>query len=222
MQMVIPFRTIGQRNFVPSGTYGWAAYLNRAAWDDWSSYCTQFYLTVVDADGVQHGVGQVKIGQRGLKPHGSALNLPDGYRKPSVPTTFEQLDEAFFSVGQDEDYYAKLVELGHAVREQVLTCLRDVAFDSERWQWAKDEDVMIGSLLRSVTSSTVQGQFRRMAQHGDARLTKFRFTYSPPKRLGEGAPPFRLDLSLIRSPLSQLMFTCSSAEMVWERHDCCL
>ena len=195
MPISISFRIIGQGGSVPSGGTGWAAYLNRDKWDDWGKYCTQFYLTVVDAEGAQHGIGQVKIGQRGLKPHGVTAELPVGHRKPNVPSTFEQLDEAFFSVGQDDDYYAKLAELGDAVREQVLTCLRDVAFDSERWQWAKDEDVMGESLLRSVTSSTVQGQFRRMA-HGDARLTQFQFTYSPPKRLGDGAPPFTLDFSV--------------------------
>ncbi len=180
---------------VLSEATGWAAFLNRDRWDDWGIYCTQFYLTVVDADGVQHGVGQVKIGQRGLKPHGMTAQLPAGHREPNVPSTFVELDESFFSVGQDDDYYAKLGELGDAVREQVLTSLRDVAFDGERWQWAKYEDVMGESLLRSITSSTVQGQFRRMA-HGDSRLTKFRFTYSPPASLGNGAPPFTLDFNV--------------------------
>lgn len=51
------------------------------------------------------------------------------------------------------------------------------------------------SLLRSVTRSTVEGQFRRMA-HGDARVTSYDFTYSPPKRMGDGAPPFTLDFSV--------------------------
>lgn len=51
------------------------------------------------------------------------------------------------------------------------------------------------SLLRSVTRSTVEGQFRRMAR-GDARVTRYEFSYSPPKRLGEGAPPFELEFSV--------------------------
>jgi predicted ATPase len=195
MPSPLSFHTIAPRASVPSGATGLAAYLNRDDWDDWGSYCTQFYLTVVDSEGLLHSIGQVKIGQRGLKPHAAAVELPVGHRKPNVPSRFEELDDEFFSVGQDEDYYAKLGELGDAVREQVLSCLRDVAFDLDRWQWAKEEDVMVDSLLRSVTSSTVQGQFRRMA-HGDARLTQFHFTYSPPKRRGDGSPPFTLDFSV--------------------------
>jgi len=191
----IQFRIIGPRARVPSGTHGWSAYLGHDQWDDWGKYCTQFYLTVVDQDGEQHGIGQVKIGQRGLKPHEASAELSPGHRTPNLPSAFEQLDDDFFSVGQDEEYYANLGALGDKVREQVLTCLHDVAWDKERWEWAKDEYVMGESLLRSLTRSTVEGQFRRMA-HGDARVTRYDFAYSPPKRLGDGAPPFTLDFSV--------------------------
>jgi hypothetical protein len=192
----IPFHVIDPRAKILSDAQGWSAYLNRDYWDDWNKYCTQFYLTVVDQNGEQHGIGQVKIGQRGLMPHKPPTDeLPPGYRRPNVPSAFEQLDDDFFSVGQDEEYYSNLGALGDTVREQILTCLRDVAWDKKHWEWAKDEDVMRESLLRSVTRSTVEGQFRRMA-HGDARVTPYYFTYSPPKRLGDGAPPFMLDFSV--------------------------
>jgi len=191
----IPFHVIAQRATVPSSAQGWSAYLNRDFWDDWGKYCTQFYLTVVDQDGEQHDIGHVKIGQRGLKSHVAHAELPPGHRKPNISPAFDQLDDDFFSVGQEEEYYANLGALGDAVREQVLTCLCDVARDKVRWEWAKDEDVMGVSLLRSITRSTVEGQFRRMA-HGDARVTPYRFAYSPPKRLGDGAPPFTLDFSV--------------------------
>lgn len=128
----IQFHVIGPRARVPSGTKGWSAYLNSDQWDDWGKYCTQFYLTVVDKEGEHREIGQVKIGQRGLKPHGASAKIPRGYRNPNVPATFEQLDNDFFSVGQDEEYYANINDLGDTIREQVLTCLRDVARDSER------------------------------------------------------------------------------------------
>lgn len=192
---VLTFRIIDRRTRIPSDAVELSAYLERDQWDDWGKYCTQFYLTIVDQDGEQHGIGHVKIGQRGLKPHAGSADLPPGHRKPNISSTFEQLDDDFFSVGQDEDYYANIGALGDSVRALVLTCLRDVAWDKERWEWAKDEDVMGESLLRSVTRSTVDGQFRRMA-HGDARVTRYDFAYSPPKRLGDGAPPFTLDFSV--------------------------
>lgn len=191
----LAFQVIGQRTRVPSNAQGWLAYLNRDQWDDWGKYCTQFYLTIVDQDGKQHQIGQVKIGQRGLKPHGGSADLPAGHRKPNLPSTFEQLGDDFFSVGQDDEYYANLSALGDTIREQVLTSLCDVAWDKERWEWAKDEDVMGESLLRSVSRSTVNGQFRRMA-HGDARVTPYNFSYSPPKRMGDGGPPLTLEFSV--------------------------
>ena len=191
----MPFHVIGQNASVPSGDTGFSAYLNRDRWDDWGEYCTQFYLTIVDEAGGHHGVGQVKIGQCGLKPHKVSTTLPAGHRKPSVPQEFEQLDDDFFSVGPDDDYYANLATLGDTVRENVFTALRDVAFDEACWELSKDEYVMGQSLLRSLTASTVTGQFRRMAR-GDARLTRYDFAYSPPKRLGDGAPPFTLDFSV--------------------------
>ncbi|WP_197710739.1 AAA family ATPase [Halorhodospira halochloris] len=191
----ILFHIIGPRASVPLAAKRWSAYLSRDQWDDWGKYCTQFYLTVVGQDGEQHDIGQVKIGQRGLKPHGGSAELPPGHRKPNVPSAFEQLEDDFFSVGQDDEYYANLGSLGDTVRERILTCLRDVAWDKERWEWAQKEYVMEESLLRSVTRSIVEGQFRRMA-HGDARVTRYDFAYTPPKRLGDGAPPFTLDFSV--------------------------
>ena len=191
----IQFYVIDQQAKVQATAQGWSAYLNRDRWDDWGKYSTQFYLTVVDQDGEQHAIGQVKIGERGLKPHPWAPHLQPGHRKPSVPSAFERLDDDFFSVGQDDEYYANLSALGDSIRERVLICLRDIALDIERWEWAKDEYVTQESLLRFVTRSTVEGQFRRMA-NGDARVTRYDFAYTPPKRLGDGAPPFTLDFSV--------------------------
>lgn len=189
------FRILSPRNTVPPGAKGWAAYLKRDQWDDWRKYCTLFHLTVVDQAGELHDIGELKIGERGLKPYRDSPDLPPGHRKPNVPASFSQLADEFFSVGQDDEYYTNLSALGDTIREQVLTCLRDVAWDKDRWEWAKDEHVMEESLLRSVTRSTVEGQFRRMS-HGDARVTRYDFVYSPPKRLGDGAPPFKLDFSV--------------------------
>ncbi len=195
----ILFHVIGPREQVPAKAKAGNAYLNRDRWDDWGKYCTQFYLTIIDNEGISRPIGQVKIGQRGLQGH-HTHDVP-GHRTPEVPLDFQELADDFFSIGQDEDYYGNLNALGDAVRQKVLACLRDVAFEDSRWSWAKDEEVMKESLLRSVTTTTVVGQFRRMA-HGNARLTPFNFLYTPPKRLGDGAPPFALDFTV--DPDSQI------------------
>jgi len=191
----LTFFVIKSKEKVPSSAEKWSAYLNSDLWDDWGKFCTQFYLTIVDGERKQHGIGQLKIGQRGLKAHSGKPPIPKMHRKPAVGTSFKKLGDAFFSVGQDEDYYANLSKLEEKVRELVLTALGDVAWDHARWDWAKDEYVMGESLLRSVTRQTVEGQFRRMAR-GDARVTPFDFSYQPPKRLGDGEPPFRLTFSV--------------------------
>jgi len=160
-------------------------------WDDWRKYRTQFYLTIVDEEGGQNPIGLVKVGQVGLKPHPNALRIPPGHRKPAIEKQFDELSESFFSVGQDETYYENLARLGDKIRTEVLTRLRDVALNIDIWNRAKSEYVMEESLLRSISVSTVEGQFRRMA-HGGARLTRYSFSYLPPRRLGEGDPPFEL------------------------------
>jgi len=191
----LPFYVVDQSAKAPRSVKGWWAYLNRDNWDDWRKYRTQFYLTVVDPEGQEHEIGQVKIGARGLKPHAAAADLPPGYRRPTIDSSFHQLDEECFSVGQDEEYYSNLNALGDAIREHILVALRDVAWDNELWESVQDEDVLGESLLRSITRSTVGGQFRRMAR-GDARVTRYEFSYSPPKRLGDGAPPYDLNFSV--------------------------
>lgn len=197
----IPFHILPANVKIPADVNGWSAYLNIDYWDDWGKYRTQFYLTVVDPNGQKHAIGQVKIGSRGLKPHAGGADIPSGYRYPRLESDFTQLDIDCFSVGQDEEYYSNLDELGDPIREQVLVALRDVAWDVDLWKSIKDEYVMEESLLRSVTRSTVEGQFRRMAR-GDARVTRYEFSYSPPKRLGDGAPPFELEFSVDpRSPI---------------------
>lgn len=183
---------IGPGAPLPALGAGWSGVLRRDRWDDWDKYCTQFYLSLVDPNGEKHPIGNVKIGEVGLKPHAAAKEIPPGHRRPNIRPAFEALGENFFSVGQEETYYETLTKLGDSVREEVLRSLADVAFDSQKWELARDEYVMGESLLRFITVSTVTGQFSRMA-HGGARLTKFRFTYSPPKRLGDGQPPYALE-----------------------------
>lgn len=191
MPTVLEFHVISPKARVPQTAEGPVAYLNEDKWDDWGKFCTQYFLTVVDEQGTHHHIGDLKIGERGLKPHRSSPEPPVGYREPDVPFEFSQLGEEFFSLGQSEDYYANLTGLGNALRERILTALCDVAWDEERWNWAKSEEVMTESLLRSLTQTTVEGQFRRMA-NGHARVTSYRFDYAPPASEGPADPPFNL------------------------------
>ena len=191
----LKFYLLSSDEYIPADAIGWSGYLDIDYWDDWRKYRTQFYLTMVDPDGHKHRIGQLKIGSKGLKPHSGGQDIPSGHRYPDLKESFKMLDEGYFSLGQDEEYYENLRNLPDVIRERILTALKDVAADSDLWNWARNEYVMEESLLRYITSSTVEGQFRRMAR-GDARATRYEFSYSPPKRLGDGAPPFKLQFSV--------------------------
>ncbi|HEY3278207.1 MAG TPA: AAA family ATPase [Syntrophorhabdaceae bacterium] len=144
-------------------------------WDDWFSYSTMYSLIVYDGNGEGFHAGSVKIGEFGMAR---------GQRRADVPDQFDQLDENFFSLGQDFSYYETLNELGPELRDEVLRALRDMALDQDLFQRSLAERVTGVSLLRSVTRSTVQGQFCRLAR-GGARLSRYQFTYTlaKPKRI---------------------------------------
>jgi AAA domain, putative AbiEii toxin, Type IV TA system len=127
-------------------------------------------LVVFDASGAEHSIGNVKIGQFGMA---------ESQSRPNIEQTFDEIGAAFFSVGQDDSYYVQLNDLGHQLREHVLASLNDLAVHPELFVRALEEDVTTESLLRSVTASTVSGQFRRLARGGE-RLTRYSVRYQFP------------------------------------------
>ena len=151
-----------------------AAYLYFDAWDDWGKYRTMFTLVVFDELGIQHRIGSVKIGQKGLLP---SSTVQPGSRAPLLQDTFDTLDESYFSLGQDEDYYASLNRLAPEIKRRVLTGLRDCAFDLGIFDANIHETVMTESLLRDVQTTNVRNRLHRLAS-GDATLTPFDFQFT--------------------------------------------
>jgi ABC-type cobalamin/Fe3+-siderophores transport system ATPase subunit len=217
--LTLTFRVIAPRSVprVPTPAKC-LAFLKRDNWDDWGEYCTQFFLTIFDTDGKEHSIGSVKIGETNLKPSGIRNNLPEGYRKPNIPEHFQKLEDKFFSLGQDDSFYDNLQKLDETIagiRQMVLSSLRDVAFDKEIWLEVKNEKVMSSSLLRDVTETTVDGQFRRMAK-GGARLTpytfSFRFSTTPKKKkllkfevVPDSKPPTNLHVIIGRNGVGKTL-----------------
>ena len=134
--------------FTVLSTVGWAsggrqpgAFLIKDSWDDWFKYNTLYTLYIVDARGERHSIGGVKIGQFAMEA---------GQRRAAVPDSFDELDERFFSLGQDDSYYENLNELGSGLRDVVLRGLRDIALDQQLFKRARSESVTGMSLLRWV------------------------------------------------------------------------
>jgi len=179
------FRVLPNGTRVPAQATG-RAFLLTDNWDDWFKFSTLYALVVFDEDGKQHAIGGVKIGQ---------FNMADDQRRPGIPENFDQLDERFFSLGQDDSYYGDLNRLGTATRDRVLRALRDVSLDQALFERALKEKVTGTSLLRSVTRATVEGQFHRMAQ-GGARLTDYEFSYTAPAPARRRSTPLTLSFTV--------------------------
>lgn len=157
------------------------AYLVRDNWNDWWEWRTTLTLVVADSTGRKHSMGSVKIGYFGMAPGVEVVNTVD------LPPEFDQLDDRYFSLGQDDNYYESIFALGAPLRDRILSGLRDVVVDADRFERAKDEPVMQNSLLRFVAAAHVTGRFQRLAR-GDASLTKFKFEYQFPKMAAEDPP----------------------------------
>ncbi|WP_336159140.1 AAA family ATPase [Amycolatopsis sp. VC5-11] len=152
-------------------------YLLKDNWDDWFEFRTQYNL-VFSTKGKHVVIGPTKIGRLGQLEE-----------SPPIPESFEQLDESFFSIGQDPSFYEKLNSMGAAMRRQILVHLRDFAYDLSIYDRVKFERVTERSLMRSLTELTVREQFNRMAQ-GGARLTEFNFRYRVSASYAGGVPDF--------------------------------
>ena len=148
-----------------------SAFLMRIDWDDYG-FKTTFELYYRDQDFALHNIGRVKIGQFGMGRSSDLWRL-------WIPEEFETLDSSYFSLGQDDEYYLALNELGSETRSVILNSLRDSALDPEQFDRALNEEVMGKSLLRFVTVSTARNQFRRMSR-GGTRLTAYSFIYRYP------------------------------------------
>lgn len=160
------------------------AFLISQTWDDYSKYETLHVLYVFDAAGDRHRIGKLKIGQFNLKPSSRKqleASPRKGYRYPDVPKTFNTLGDDLFSLGEDESYYQKLRGLGDALKITIVDSLNDLAYKEQLWLRAKDEQVSRDSLLRFVSRTTVENQFRRLLA-GGAKLTPYAFEYIFPKR----------------------------------------
>jgi predicted ATPase len=145
-------------------------------WDNWNDYSfhTLFGIFYIDAAGNIIDLGSIKIGYFGQETGFGILSIGD---------SFNELDKKFFSLGQSEDYYETLNNLGEEIRDEILLALRDIAKSVSLYNRAVKQEVTKVSLLRNVSPTTVIGQFRRIAS-GGARSTDYRFKFEPPKLRG--------------------------------------
>lgn len=174
------FKVINRNDAMPPGEK--IAYLIIDAWDDWGEFNTLYRLVIFDDVGEKYAIGELKIGE---------FSMSRGQRSPNLPESFPFLEDSFFSLGQDNSYYTNLYKLQSGIRNEILAKLNDVVADEELLERAMPERVTKISLLRSVSVSSIRGQFRRILD-GQAILTTYAFTYTLPKQRGSDAAPIKL------------------------------
>ncbi|MGY6275718.1 AAA family ATPase [Methylomonas sp. MgM2] len=146
-------------------------YLQVDRWNDYS-FVTMFYMSIHDAEGNYHEIGNVKIGFKGQTTEISTHT--------TLQDSFEALEENYFSLGQDIDYYRRIANLPVQIRVTVLTGLRDIVYNPDLISIAREEGVFSVSLLREVSLSVIKGQFARVLV-GQPPLTNFEFKFVKPK-----------------------------------------
>ena len=168
-----------------------AAYLWTDNWNDWFKYRTLYYLTYFDEAGNPHEIGSVKIGQ---------FAMAKDQDRPDLPSSFEALDERFFSLGQDVEYYTAVMALGGESGHKLLSSLNDIAANEALYRRALSEDVTGISLLRVVNMKTIENQYRRILT-GGVELTSYIFRYVRALSKGHGIETFGLDFEVTPSSL---------------------
>lgn len=176
----LKFRVIKRRDAMPPEPM--LAYLVQDAWDDWGEFNTLYRLTVFDGDKKKYSIGDLKIGE---------FSMPRGQSSPSIPSEFPSLDDNFFSLGQDNSFYQNIYKLQKPLRTEILEKLNDIVIDDDLLQRAISERVTKISLLRSVSISSIRGQFRRILS-GQAISTTYAFTYTLPKQRGSDRDSIKL------------------------------
>lgn len=181
--MQINFKVLGVR-VRPSRSRRGVVQLSAGDWDDYS-FKTSFGVTFCDFQGKEVDLGTVKIGYK---------DQPQGWTKDTLSESFDRLPEGWFSLGQDVEYYKKAYsELSVEDRSQILGALGDVVADESSLVVAQQEQVFKNSLTRSVSLSTIHGQFRRVL-NGEIELTDFQFTYE--QKADERHAPARLNFAV--------------------------
>lgn len=168
--------------------------LVRDNWNDWFVWVTQFYVIVVTQDNQRIDIGHVKIARAGM-------NQQSAVTSALLPVSFPQLDAPWFSIGQDENYYEQLNELGDQYRNWYLGAIRDIARTPAMLDEYGEEPVLFRSLLRDIDSDRVRNRFNRLAA-GDAALTDFAFRYTFPQdpRTTDAPPQLSFEVTPASNP----------------------
>jgi len=129
------YRSIGKRNFtLPEDAVLPCILVLTDNWDDYN-FKTLHHLRLFKKNGEDVDLGAVKILQRDVK-------------STQLPSEFTKLDDGFFSLGQDEDYYANMRDNLPKTHLKVLGALNDVVVKPQLLDEIETSSGFRNSLIR--------------------------------------------------------------------------
>ncbi|RAN48596.1 ATPase AAA [Herbaspirillum rubrisubalbicans] len=129
------YRSIGKRNFtLPEDAVLPCIVFVTDNWDDYN-FKTLYHLRLFKKNGESVELGAVKILQRDVK-------------STQLPSEFTKLEDGFFSLGQDEDYYANIRNNLPKTHLKVLGALNDVVVKPQLLDEIETSSGFRNSLIR--------------------------------------------------------------------------
>ena len=138
-------------------------YLIDDSWNDYG-YLTLCGLIWFDQEGKRTELGSLKIMEKGME--GGRVQLE---------SSFLTLGPSYASLGSDQSYYENLIALGPEISEDILTSLRDAAWDNAIFEEFSGETAFSVSLMRGIGRIDIR-KFESILS-GRAELTPFEFEY---------------------------------------------
>ncbi|GGE92911.1 AAA domain-containing protein, putative AbiEii toxin, Type IV TA system [Chishuiella changwenlii] len=163
----LQFIVTNKFNDVQSGTIH-KVLLSSDNWNDFGFY-TVYNTNYIDHQGNNIELGMIRIAYYGQEEGIDAKKL-------KIEDQFDSLDHTYFSLGVSEDYYININKLDDELKNEILTSLNDIAYDTNILEKAFNEKVTRVSLFRDITYNTVKIQYNRIA-NGGALLTDYYFSY---------------------------------------------
>lgn len=174
--MPLSFKKFTRHQSFPSNAFNLIC-LKENNWDDYG-FKTIFTIVIFDNEGVRTDLGNAKIGY---------LKQSEGWTSSKMAETFDSLSSEFFSLGQDADYYLKIMEeLNPEIADEYLIAIRDIVKDPSIRELAETDatqlkdkglsSAYVSSLLRDLSISNIKNQFDRILRGGKP-LTEYSFLF---------------------------------------------
>lgn len=161
------FKKIGyfdQNSFTPEvDTF----FLVTDSWND-QGYYTYFHLIYCGSDLVKNKIGTLRIAFKGQE-EGVSTDI-------KITQVFNKLDDNFYSLGTDEEYYLNLKKLDPSIQLEILDSLNDVAKKKSLLEEVKSEGAFLKAFLRNTSILNIEQKFRKII-NDEIILTDFNFQF---------------------------------------------